>query len=508
MFQAADVKRAGALGGQEAVAFFTRSRLQTDTLKNIWTLADQPTTNTLDRRKFFTAVRLIQLSQNGQKAQGADLAAPPGVTLRPVVFEGVSGVSVPMPQAPPPQQQQQYQAPLQQQQQPMRASTPTMQQPPPTAATPPSPNRSGLMPPTPPRPPMAQSQPPVMSTALTAQDPYSMPPQEQARYEDLFTQYAKEDGYVYGAEAVGLFSKSGLPQDTLRGIWNMVDTPVDNRLDKLEFAMAMHLIVCVSKKNLPLPQGLPMSLKGLKSQQPGAPGASAPSPAMNAQPQQQQMAGSAASVGSGMGPPQMMGSSMSVGSGPPQLHDTPPAEIHAAPPLRPAGGMGISDAFEGLSGAGGGDMSGPPPITASSLPDPGSFASAPSASSFDQAPAVSTIPDPEPVAAPAPPPAPVIEKPKTSKELASSYEMGDNHAELEKLKTMLQKLQAENISLKASLGSMTEEEKEVQKEIGATVAEIGKLSNELTGLRAQVLSAKSALLQATAELKGHKEKKE
>jgi len=486
------------------VAFFSRSKLPMDVLKNIWTLADQPSSNSLDRRKFFTAVRLIQLSQNGQKAQSADLAPPQGVTLRPVVFEGVSGVSIPMPQGPPQQQQQQQQAPpqqqqhqappQQQQQHQMRPPTPPMQQ--------------SSPPPTPPRPPM-QHQPPAMSTALTAQDPYSMPPQEQARYEGLFPQYAKEDGYVYGAEAVALFSKSGLPQQNLRDIWNLVDTPVDNRLDKLEFAMAMHLIVCVSKKNLPLPPGLPMSLKALKSQQAGGGGGMrSASPAMNPPPPQQmgmpppQMAGSNASVGSGMGPPpQMMGSNMSVGSGPPQIHDSPPAEIHAAPPLRPAGGMGISDAFEGLSGAGGG-LSGPPPITASSLPDPSTFVA--SASSFDQTPAVTTVPEPQ--AAPAPSPAP-MEKPKTSKELASSYEMGDNTAELEKLKTMLQKLQAENISLKASLGSMTEEEKEIQKEIGATVSEIGKLSNQLTTLRAQVLAAKSALLEATAELKGHHEKK-
>ena len=82
LFQAADVKRAGFLGGQEAVAFFSRSKLPTEVLKNIWTVADQPASNSLDRRKFFTAVRLIQLSQNGQKAQGATLAPPPGVTLR------------------------------------------------------------------------------------------------------------------------------------------------------------------------------------------------------------------------------------------------------------------------------------------------------------------------------------------------------------------------------------------------------------------------------------------
>ena len=328
----------------------------------------------------------------------------------------------------------------------------------------------------------------------------------QARYEGLFPQYDKGDGYVYGQEAVALFSKSGLPQPVLRDIWNMVDSPVDNRLDKLEFAMAMHLIVCVSKKNLPVPPYLPLSLKALKSQQATGAGGNLTSatPAMSSPPQMgapqmgaPQMAGSASSAGSGMGV-QQMGSNMSVGSGPPQIHGTPPKEIHTAPPLRPAGGVGISDAFEGLDGTGGGGLSGPPPITASSLPDPGSFKSF----SFDHTPAVSTIPEPEP--APTPPP---MEKPKTSKELASSYQMGDSNAELEKLKIMLQKLQAENISLKASLGSMTEEEKEVQKEISATIAEIGKLSNELTTLRAQVLAAKSALLEAAAELKGHHDKK-
>ena len=154
----------------------------------------------------------------------------------------------------------------------MRAASPPMPQ---------SPSRGGQPPPTPPRPPMQQ--PLAMSTALTAQDPYSLPPQEQARYEGLFSQYSKQDGFVYGQEAVELFSKSGLPQENLRDIWNMVDTPVDNRLDKLEFAMAMHLIVCISKKNLPMPPGLPMSLKALKSQQVGASAGSvrSASPAMN-----------------------------------------------------------------------------------------------------------------------------------------------------------------------------------------------------------------------------------
>ena len=169
--------------------------------------------------------------------------------------------------------------------------------------------------------------------------------------------------------------------------------------------------------------------------------------------------------------------------------------------------MNISDAFEGLDGPGMGQSSfqmnsGPPPITG------GSMASAPS---YEHPPVPAAVEIPEPEVSspePAPAPAPVMQAPpKSTKELASSYDMGDDVTELGKLKNQLQKLQAENISLKASLGSMTEEEREIQKEISATVAEIGKLSNSLTTLRGQVLAAKSALLEATAELKMHKEKK-
>ena len=91
--------------------------------------------------------------------------------------------------------------------------------------------------------------------------------------------------------------------------------------------------------------------------------------------------------------------------------------------------------------------------------------------------------------------------------MAASYDMGDSHQELDKLKSVLQKSQAENISLKAQLGSLTDEEKDVQKELGAVVAEIGSLSNELVGLRNEVLSAKTRLLEASAQLKSAHERK-
>jgi len=122
--------------------------------------------------------------------------------------------------------------------------------------------------------PQPQPQQPPMSPsrALVGMDPYSMSPQERSRYESLFPKYAKVEtgtglSFVYGSEAVPLFMKSGVDATTLRDIWNMVDrNPVDNRLDKLEFALAMHLIVCASKKNLPIPSGgaLPNSLRALK----------------------------------------------------------------------------------------------------------------------------------------------------------------------------------------------------------------------------------------------------
>jgi chromosome segregation ATPase len=94
----------------------------------------------------------------------------------------------------------------------------------------------------------------------------------------------------------------------------------------------------------------------------------------------------------------------------------------------------------------------------------------------------------------------------TNTDYIASYKMGGSTDELQKLKEALQKLQAENISLKASMGSLSLDEQDTQKELNATVAEVAKLSNELTKTRAQVLASKSRLLQAAAELKAAKEK--
>jgi hypothetical protein len=348
-----------------------------------------------------------------------------------------------------------------------------------------------------------------------------MTPQEQSRYEALFPNFEK-DGFVHGKEAVELFSKSGVPQDQLAKIWNMVDTPVDNLLDKIEFAMAMHLIVCVSKKNLPLPSALPFSLKTLKSQHSAvtgvAPGSDMAPPMIERVNTQESAAAQSVSGMSSLGAGSAMGHHQEQ-------------QFSVPPPLPAPGssGMSISDAFEGLSPAMpsvGYDR--PLQTVEQSVPhlspspsyvhEPAPQVSATgmgfmgaTASSMAVPPVVEKIPEPlnipEPERQPAHAPAPIVAPPPSTKELASSYAMGDEAGELAKLKATLQKLQAENISLKAQIGGMSEEEREIHKETVATIAEINRLNAELTDVRAKVLSTKAHLLESTAELSALKEKK-
>lgn len=479
MFQAADSERTGSIGGAKAVEFFTRSKLPVETLKHIWVAADQPPSNSLNHIKFAVAIRLIQLEQNGVKPTGTDLAAVPG-NLRPPVFEGLNPPGSPSPSAAP------------------------------SALSPPA-GTSNHLPPRPPSSQMAVADPQRPTEGvhpnqqqqqsgsslsgqqhqLAVQDPYSLTPQERARYEQLFPEYAKDAQYMYGPEAVDLFGKSGLEQSQLGRIWNMVDVPVDNRLDKLEFALAMHLIVCVSKKSLPLPASLPVSLKQLKSQQVAE---------MTSPP-------STIDAPHNM-PPPVSASSAAAPAGPDNGVQAPRS---GPPPLQEGGGGGvsISEAFEGLGPTGDtgsiASFSRTNQIAAtneaqSSYAHPQHIPPTVVETVEEETPQTPTEPAVKRVVEPAKPPA-------SSVELAASYDMGESTVELEKLRTALQKLQAENISLKARLGSMTDEEQEIQKELAATIAEITKLSGDLTSLRAQVTASKSRLLEASAELKAAKEKK-
>ena len=205
LFTIADKSSVGYLSGPQAVEFLSTSKLPIELLKQIWTMADQPQTNTLDTSKFHVAVRLIQLFQNGKKP--IDLSLNVGDvndegSMRPPFFEGVNVQAVM-------QAQQQQQLPLQNQ------PTPQLQQ-----QQPSSPQRSPQS--SPQMGPSSSSSammnggghPSSSATVLTVQDPYTMTPQELSRYETLFPSYAVQDEsdgryYVNGGTAVELFSKSG-----------------------------------------------------------------------------------------------------------------------------------------------------------------------------------------------------------------------------------------------------------------------------------------------------------
>mmetsp|Transcript_21043 Transcript_21043/g.24360 ORF Transcript_21043/g.24360 Transcript_21043/m.24360 type:complete len:444 (+) Transcript_21043:109-1440(+) len=370
LFSAADTAKSGQINGRDAVSFLSRSKLPLDLLKNIWTMADNPKTNHLDKKKFYAAVRLIQLYQNGQKANGANLGTAENVIMRPPFFEGITGGAGGGQGQGQPQPQQQPHPPAANAASPIASPITS-----PVTSPIPSPTRptldhnqsnaSSIITATPqPQPqPLRQS----ANNTLATQDPYIMTPADRSRYDTLFPQYEKE-GYVYGKEAVDLFTKSGLDKGLLRDIWNMVDVPVDNRLSRVEFAISMHLIVCISKKNLPMPQILPPSLTALRDQEIAATGVSGPvagadsgvnvdggggggdggipSPEMVAR-------GPAAPVGSGgmsmTGPPTGMGLIPSPQMQQSQTLQPPPQPIRQS--FTSSGGlpgMSIHDAFENV----------------------------------------------------------------------------------------------------------------------------------------------------------------
>lgn len=77
--------------------------------------------------------------------------------------------------------------------------------------------------------------------------------------------------FVVGAEAVELFRKSGLDIDALKQIWLLADKDADGKLTPKEFCVAWHLIICITKKGLPLPRTLPLALVNFMAHAPDVP---------------------------------------------------------------------------------------------------------------------------------------------------------------------------------------------------------------------------------------------
>ena len=85
---------------------------------------------------------------------------------------------------------------------------------------------------------------------------------EAEKYESIFAKQVLNDkGCLGGKDAVALFQKSGLSQQQLKRIWTLADQDRDNQLSQQEFIIAMHLIICMSKRGMDtLPDTLPKDL--------------------------------------------------------------------------------------------------------------------------------------------------------------------------------------------------------------------------------------------------------
>ncbi|KDO34412.1 hypothetical protein SPRG_01548 [Saprolegnia parasitica CBS 223.65] len=104
--------------------------------------------------------------------------------------------------------------------------------------------------------------PPAMPAPPSAGPSYAILEDEKAKYNGIFRQYDTDgDGYIQGHEAAALFQMSGLDRERLRTVWTLADRTSDGRLDVTEFYIAMHLIVCVTKRDLPLPSSIPYDME-------------------------------------------------------------------------------------------------------------------------------------------------------------------------------------------------------------------------------------------------------
>ncbi|RCK54703.1 Actin cytoskeleton-regulatory complex protein PAN1 [Candida viswanathii] len=83
----------------------------------------------------------------------------------------------------------------------------------------------------------------AMDTSLKSNVTWAITKQEKQIYDGLFQAWdSQRRGYVDSTVALNVFTKSGLSRPDLESIWTLVDTDDTGKLNKNQFAVAMHLI--------------------------------------------------------------------------------------------------------------------------------------------------------------------------------------------------------------------------------------------------------------------------
>lgn len=74
--------------------------------------------------------------------------------------------------------------------------------------------------------------------------PWSITKVEKEKYDIVFEGWdGFHRGFITGDTAIEVFGQSGLPKDDLMAIWTLSDTGNKGKLNKDEFAVAMHLVL-------------------------------------------------------------------------------------------------------------------------------------------------------------------------------------------------------------------------------------------------------------------------
>ncbi|KAL1746995.1 hypothetical protein HDZ31DRAFT_32999 [Schizophyllum fasciatum] len=219
----------GLLSGEKARDIFLKSKLPTDKLMQIWTLADTHDRGALDATDFAIGMYFIQHVMSGH-ISFIPSSLPPGLYqqaggVAPQATGSVAthmtggGSGFPAQPSPLPQQYTGHRQPLQ----------PNM-----------TGNRVVSTPNLPARPAAAAFGSQAFGTSQPAWD---VTPVEKANSDKFFDGLdTAKLGYIEGDVAVPFMLQSNLPEDDLARVWDLADINNDGRLSKDGFAIAMHLI--------------------------------------------------------------------------------------------------------------------------------------------------------------------------------------------------------------------------------------------------------------------------
>lgn len=89
---------------------------------------------------------------------------------------------------------------------------------------------------------------------------WAMSSGKRSQYEDLFHKQKLVDGKLEGKEAMEFFLKSKMPWDQLREVLRLADLDKDLKLSLDEFCIAMHMVLCITRKNFAMPSEVPQEL--------------------------------------------------------------------------------------------------------------------------------------------------------------------------------------------------------------------------------------------------------